>query len=89
MIFNDLELMIDYFINIFKVFIIFILTNIKFYLKNIYAYIKNKFYDYFLGNSDIIISTPRLFESVLNKCTKNSNIMDFGCGNRFYKKSNF
>ena len=89
MIFNDLELFIDYLINTFKIFIFFVLTNIKFYLVNIYVYIKNKFYDYFLGNSDSVISTPRLFESVLNKCIKNSNIMDFGCGNGIYYTKDF
>lgn len=89
MIFNDLELFIDYLINVFKIFIYWIITKINLYFNKIYIYIKNKFYDYFFGNTDIAISTPRLFESVLNKCSKNSNIMDFGCGNGIYYKKDF
>lgn len=89
MIFHDQQLFFYYVINTFKIFIFFVLTNIKFYLDNIYVYIKNKFYDYFFGNSDSVISTPRLFESVLNKCIKNSNIMDFGCGNGIYYTKDF
>lgn len=89
MIFNDLELFIDYTINTFKLFIFYLLTKIKLILTPFYVYIKNKFYDYFFGNADISISTPRLFESVLIKCSKNSHIMDFGCGNGIYYKKGF
>jgi 2-polyprenyl-3-methyl-5-hydroxy-6-metoxy-1,4-benzoquinol methylase len=89
MIFNDLELFIDYLINTFKIFIFLILNKINLYFNKMYVYVKNKLYDYFFGNIDIAISTPRLFESVLNKCTKNSNIMDFGCGNGIYYKKDF
>jgi 2-polyprenyl-3-methyl-5-hydroxy-6-metoxy-1,4-benzoquinol methylase len=89
MIFNDFELFIDYIINIFKIFIIYLLTKLKLIFNTFYIYVKNKFYDYFFGNANIAISTPRLFESVLNKCPKNSNIMDFGCGNGIYYKKSF
>jgi 2-polyprenyl-3-methyl-5-hydroxy-6-metoxy-1,4-benzoquinol methylase len=89
MIFHDQQIFFYYVINTLQIFLFFILNNIKFYLNNIYVYIKNKFYDYFFGNSDSVISTPRLFESVLNKCIKNSNIMDFGCGNGIYYTKDF
>lgn len=89
MIFNDFGLFIDYIINIFKLFIFYLLTKIKLIFTKFYVYIKNKFYDYFFGNADISISTPRLFESVLIKCSKNSHIMDFGCGNGIYYKKDF
>jgi 2-polyprenyl-3-methyl-5-hydroxy-6-metoxy-1,4-benzoquinol methylase len=89
MIWNDIELFIDYIINTFKLFIFYSFTKINLIFNKFYTYIKNKFYDYFFGNADISISTPRLFESVLNKCPKNSNIMDFGCGNGIYYKKDF
>ncbi len=85
MIFRDIEIFVNYFKSIYLILVIFFKIKIKLF----YNYIKNKFYDYFFGNTNISISTPRLFESVLDKCYNNSHIMDFGCGNGIYYKKDF
>jgi 2-polyprenyl-3-methyl-5-hydroxy-6-metoxy-1,4-benzoquinol methylase len=89
MIFKDMEFFVNYTINTFKLFMFYLLTKINLIYITFYGYIKNKFYDYFFGNTDLAISTPRLFERVLINCSKNSYIMDFGCGNGIYYKKDF
>ncbi len=79
----------EMFLNYLKYVYLIIIFFLKNKIKLCYNYIKNKFYDYFFGNNNISISTPRLFESVLDKCYNNSHIMDFGCGNGIYYKKDF
>lgn len=60
-----------YVINIFK----------NFYIKKIIEKIYTNIYDYFLGNPEFKLATPKLFNFSLNKIEPNSKILDFGCGN--------